>query len=123
MRASGCKTVTVLQECSVQLRHELAMQQQVNKQLMQRKQEVEWQLMAAVAEVCLLMCCLDSCMKRQQWLLWRPACMQQNSVSPECLHCPLVCIGVPLGMCHHQGDGRWWQWHAQPDDVLCCTNQ
>ena len=55
MRAAGCKSMAVLQESSVQLRHELAMQQQVNKQLMQRKQEVEWQLMAAVAEVCLLL--------------------------------------------------------------------
>ena len=52
---SGCKSISVLQESSVQLRHELATQQRVNKQLMQRKQEVEWQLMAAVAEVCLLL--------------------------------------------------------------------
>ena len=75
MRTTGCKSVSVLQECSIQLRRELAVQQQVNKQLMQRKQEVEWQLMAAVAEVCLLSYWHESCTKLQQRLLQRPARM------------------------------------------------
>eukprot|EP00891_Asterochloris_glomerata_P005263 jgi/Astpho2/5263/e_gw1.00074.85.1_t len=68
------------EECSIQLRHELATQQLVNEQLMQRKQEVEWQLMAAVAEVCLELYWLGTCMKQQQWLFEAP-CMHAGSTA------------------------------------------
>ena len=99
-----------MQQCSIKLGHELAMQQQVNKQLMQRKQEVEWQLMAAVAEVCLLLCWLESRMKRQQ--VNKQLMQRKQEVEWQLVAAEMCLLLYWLGSCMERQQWLWQRLHA-----------